>query len=285
MLKPSRWLLACVLVFVYCLGCGGEAQSNGWFFVQVTDTHWGARDGVSLTRRAVDMINALPVKVEFVAVTGDLFSDSIRNEEVVSEAVDAMKGLAMPVYYVPGNHDILKDDVERTRRLFEKHFGALNRKAEVEGVACLFLCTEMLGGETRSPGEVQRKWVEEACRVSGAGKPVLIFMHRPPIRDMLNGSDGDVSWDDQYDTRWSQLFDRHPEIKAVFAGHFHRDELCWIGAVPVHVASALARFWDRQPSFRLYQYQDGKINFWALYPERKAGAPGTIALPKTRKIR
>ena len=38
--------------------------------------------------------------------------------------------------------------------------------------------------------------------------------------------------------------------------------------VPVYVSAALARFWDRQPSFRLYQYQGGRINYWTLYPER-----------------
>jgi len=274
MRKPSRWLLGCLLVFVYCIGCGAEAPGKGWFFVQLTDTHWGARDGVSLTRKAVEMINALPVKIEFVTVTGDLFQDSIRKENVVEEGRAAMKELKVPVYYVPGNHDLLKADMANTAGLFEKDFGPLNRKVEIQGVNCLFLCTEMMEGETRSPGDVERSWIENTLR--GSHLPVLLFMHRPPIRDMINGSDGEVSWDDVYDTRWEALFDRHPEIKAVFAGHFHRDEVFWIGAVPVHVAPALARFWDRQPAFRLCQYKGGRINYWTLYPERteRAAAGG-----------
>jgi 3',5'-cyclic AMP phosphodiesterase CpdA len=218
------------------------------------------------------MINALPVRVEFVVVTGDVFSDSIRRDDVREEGLAAMKDLKAPVYYVPGNHDLLQSDRTRTAGLFEKHLGPLNRKTEIRGVTCLFLCTEMEEGETRSPGAVEREWVEEALGEGQAGQAALLFMHRPPVRDLLNGSDGAVSWDDPYDTRWADVFSRHPEIKAVFAGHFHRDVMCWIGAVPVYVAPAVARFWDRQPAFRLYQYKGGRINYWTLYPER----------PKTR---
>lgn len=245
---------------------GGEPATGSFYFVQLTDTHWGARDGVFMTRQAVAMINSLPVKVEFVVVTGDLFSDSIRKEDVVAEGLAAMKGLKAPVYYVPGNHDLLKADMARTSQLFEKHFGPLNRAVTVGGVTCLFLCTEMKEGESRYPADVEREWIDKA--LPGGTSAVLLFMHRPPLHDLLNGSDGAVSWDDEYDSRWESYFGRHPEIKAVFAGHFHRDIMGWIGTVPVYVAPALARFWDRQPSFRLYRYTGGHVNYWTLYPER-----------------
>lgn len=263
-----RWVSLWILVFA----AHGRAEpvkksASTFYFVQITDTHWGARDGVSLTRRAVATINSLPVKVEFVVLTGDLFSDSIGRDEVVSDGLAAMKPLKMPVYYLPGNHDITKIDHRRTQKIFEDRFGPLNRSVDIQGVRCLFMCTEMQEGETRSPGQVERTWLEQQMVENKAHKPVLVFMHRPPIRDMINGSDGAVSWDDQYDSRWERTFDEHPEIKAVFAGHLHRDELCWISGVPVYVSSALARFWDRQPSFRLYEYKEGRMNYWTLYPE------------------
>lgn len=265
----ARWVVLIVIMMA------GSASAERFYFVQISDTHWGARDGVALTRRAAEMINALPVKIEFVVVTGDVCSDSILKEPVVQEGQDALKGLKAPLYYVPGNHDILKTDRVRTSAQFEKSFGPLNRKVEVRGVMCLFLCTETMEGETRPPAEVERLWLEDKLESGKNRKPVLIFMHRPPIFDMVNGSDGQVSWDHPYDTRWGSLFEGHPEIKGVFAGHFHREELRWIGAVPVFVAPALARFWDRQPSFRLFEYNNGQLNYWALYPERGSAAKRT----------
>lgn len=271
----GRWVIA--LAIVLLAGCApaepakkaaARAADERFYFVQVSDTHWGARDGVTMTRRAVEMINALPVKVEFVAITGDIFADNILKEAVVKDGLDALKGLKPVVYHVPGNHDIVKADIAPTRAAFEKILGPLNQVVEVRGVACLFLCTEMTEGETRVPGEVQRRWVKEALDSRKGRKPALIFMHRPPIFDLINGSDGQVSWGHPYDTRWAELFADHPEVKAVLAGHFHRDEMRWIGAVPVFVAPALARFWDRQPAFRLFEYNKGQLNYWTLYPER-----------------
>ena len=70
---------------------------KAFYFVQLTDTHWGARDGVTQTRQAVEMINALPVAIEFVVVTGDVFSDSIQRDDVRENGLAAMKGLKVPV--------------------------------------------------------------------------------------------------------------------------------------------------------------------------------------------
>jgi len=236
-----------------------------FYFVQITDLHWGARDGVSLTRRAVEAINTLPVVPSFVAVTGDLFSDSIRNDQVVKEGLAAVKGLKPPVYFIPGNHDITKTDAATTTQAFELLFGPVNRKAEVNGVVCLFVCTEPTDAGTHRPGEIQRDWISK--NIGSGRKPVLVFMHRPPLRDMLTGSDGEVSWDDKVDSRWVRLFETRPEIKAVFAGHWHRDELGWVGATPVYVCPAVARFWDRKPAFRLYEYDHGRVSYWTLFPE------------------
>ena len=249
-------------------GAGPASAPVSFYFVQMSDTHWGARDGLAMTRSAVGMINALPVKIEFVTITGDIISDSSRKADVMAEGLAVMKGLKVPVYYVPGNHDLVKGDVAETSVRFEKNLGPLNRAVDIEGVLCLFVCTEMKEGQARHPAEVEREWIDNTLR--GNRTSVLLFMHRPPLYNLVNGSDGVVSWEDEYDARWKSFFDRHPEIKAVFAGHFHRDVMGWIGDVPVYVAPAMARFWDRQPSFRLYRYQNGRLNYWTLYPERSA---------------
>lgn len=268
----SGWL---VLLLILVGGCA-PAQESGknavvgdshFYFIQITDTHWGAKDGIAMTRSAVELINHLPVRVEFIAVTGDLFADSIRNEQVVRDGVEALKGLTIPVHCVPGNHDIVQDDFSRTRSIFEKQFGAVEKKVMVKGVACLFLSTEIPSGEKRSAWQIERAAIEKM--IGPSTESVLIFMHRPPLRDLLGNEDNESEARGEVtDPRWTLLFEKHPAIKGVFSGHFHRDEMIWLGKVPVYVAPALARFWDRQPAFRLYEYKNGRINYWTLYPER-----------------
>lgn len=267
-----RWLVIVLLLVNGCApaGEGKTAAGSGgthFYFVQVTDTHWGARDGLAMTRSAVAMINRLPVKVEFVAVTGDLFADSIRKEEVVQEGVEVLKGLKVPVHCIPGNHDLPAGDFIRTRAIFEENFGPIQQRLVSKGVICLFLCTESSDDEKRSAWQVARTDIAKMLGAETAD-PVLIFMHRPPVVDLLGGDDKTPEWGDETDPRWARLFEKYPAIKGVFAGHFHRGEMIWIGNVPVYVAPALARFWDRQPAFRLYEYKDGRLNYWTLYPER-----------------
>ena len=123
----------------------------------------------------------------------------------------------------------------------------------IKGVACLFLCSEICGGETRSAWQLERAAIEKMTE--GTADPILIFMHRPPLRDLFGNEGKEAeSWGEVTDPSWARLFEKYPAVKGVFAGHFHRDETIWIGEVPVFVAPALARFWDRQPSFRLYEY-------------------------------
>jgi UDP-2,3-diacylglucosamine pyrophosphatase LpxH len=266
------WL---VLALILAGGCAPARESEKtaaptgthFYFAQLSDTHWGAKDGIAMTRSAVELISQLPVRVEFVAVTGDLFADSIRNEQMVRDGVAVLKALKVPVYCVPGNHDVLQDDFSRTQALFDETFGVKEQRVVIKGVACLFLSSEIPPGEKRSAWQSERATIEKLIGASTG--PALIFLHRPPLRDVLgNEEKGAGSWSDVADSQWLRLFEKYPGVKGVFAGHFHRDEMIWIGAVPVYVAPALARFWDRQPSFRLYEYQDGRINYWTLYPER-----------------
>ena len=266
--KLKHWV---VLVLMLVTGCAPARESAGpvtgtngvsFYFVQISDTHWGARDGIAMTRSAIELINRLPVSVEFVTITGDLFADSIRKEQVVREGVDVLKGLKVPVYCVPGNHDLIQSDFSHTKGIFEEYFGPASRKVMVKGVACLFFCTEQPGG-----AQTECQELDKLLRDSAG--PVLVFMHRPPLHDLL-GNEGEdpEKWRELADSRWVQLFEKHPAVKGIFAGHFHRDEMAWIGAVPVYVAPAVARFWDRQPALRLYEYKNGRINYWTLYPER-----------------
>jgi 3',5'-cyclic AMP phosphodiesterase CpdA len=266
-----------------------KALPQRFYFAQITDTHWGALDGLAQTRKAVTALNRLPMRLEFVVHTGDVFADSIRNERVVQEGLEAMQALRAPVYYVPGNHDILKDAPEDTTRLFRMYFGEVNSRVEVRGVLCLFVCTELLPGDSRSPAQAQRETLAELTRGIG-GHPTLVFMHRPPVSDRLDPARRGDSAEEGGVGQWDAVLESAPGIKAVIAGHLHRDELHWIGRTPVYVAAPVARFWERQPSVRLYEYEDGRLQYWTIYlsdrvEDRSARAEGDQRPPYSKTVK
>lgn len=60
-------------------------------------------------RDAVAGLGALAAEVgaEFVVVSGDVFEDNQLAPRVVSQALEAMRAIGVPVYLLPGNHDPL----------------------------------------------------------------------------------------------------------------------------------------------------------------------------------
>src|SRR5437870_9981628 len=54
-----------------------ESAEDDFFFVQLSDTHWGFKgppnpEAANTLRQAVQAVNALPVRPDFIVFTGDL---------------------------------------------------------------------------------------------------------------------------------------------------------------------------------------------------------------------
>ena len=255
--------LLALLVALAGASRAAEPRSPHFYFVQVTDTHWGALDGLSLTRQIADAVNDLPLPVEFVVHTGDMLSDSIGKEDVVDKGLAAMRLFKMPVHYVPGNHDIQKKRPKSTAALYRKYFGPVSSTAEYQGVVCLFFYSEPLAGGPRLDGYDPLDWLNGQLKQAG-DKPVLIFQHTPVVKDFVK-SKNYPGWSDESRDTLESVLRRSPQVKAVIAGHFHRDELHWLGDTPLYVGSPVARFWERQPSFRIYEYRNGHLGYWTVY--------------------
>ena len=94
-------------------------------------------------------------------------------------------------------------------------------------------------------------------------KPVLLFQHSPWFDDYY-GNVLHPGWPENTRNRWAELVRSGP-VKAVITGHCHRDELHWEGDVPVYLGEAAARFWGRQPAFRIYCFKDGRLSYRTWY--------------------
>src|SRR6185295_3647362 len=102
---------------------GHGAGMGGLRFVQISDSHIGfdkpANTDVTATlRAAVAKIKAAPEPPSFVLHTGDLTHLSKPAEFDTLQQV--MTELSMPVFYVPGEHDVLEDDGKSFLQRFGK---------------------------------------------------------------------------------------------------------------------------------------------------------------------
>src|ERR1700728_603939 len=61
---------------------------------------------------------AAQVGAEFVVVAGDVFEDNQLAPKVISQSLEAMRAIGIPVYLLPGNHDPLDAASVYTSALF-----------------------------------------------------------------------------------------------------------------------------------------------------------------------
>jgi Icc-related predicted phosphoesterase len=261
--KYFLYLLIGIICTVCVIGYAEEEKKH-FYFVQITDTHLGDGDHLDRTRKAVELINNLPMKIKCVVHTGDITMNRIEDEKVVDSGLSVMKKLSVPTHYVAGNHDILQGKPEATRKKYLENYGGLISQAEYNGVLFIFVYTEPLRKSFTIADYRPLKELEEYLKKS-EGKPVIIFHHAPSAEDFYNNK-FHKGWKTDIKDKWVKLINSY-NVKAVIAGHFHRDELHWLENVPLYVSSPVAGYWGRQATFRIYEYSNGKIGYRTQYIE------------------
>ncbi len=239
-----------------------DAAAEGFYFVQLTDTHLGDKDHDEKTRQVVERINGLPMPIAFVAHTGDIMADRMEDLSAVTNGLAILAGLKAPIHFVPGNHDILPKRHSETAQIYTNHFGGLLTRREYHGVVFLFLYTEPLAKAFDVPSYEPLTALEAELKAAD-GRPVVVFHHTPSVEDFYRNR-MHAGWRRDLRDRWVALLNRYG-VKAVIAGHFHRDEHHWLGDVPLYVCPAVAGYWGRQVTFRIYEYRDGHVGYRSQY--------------------
>lgn len=239
-----------------------------FYFVQVTDTHFGSGKKyrhIERNQAVREAVNKLPLPISCVVVTGDVFSDKIYKDEIRARAKSHFDGFDKPVHFLPGNHDLRPGKyLETNTKTWQDTFGPLSHTADYHGVRFVFVYTEPLAKGFAQPGYDALAWLEATLDEAGE-MPVLVFHHTPSVDDFYN-NEMHPGWAEDIRRKWAALLNRH-NVKGVVAGHFHRDEMHWIGDVPLYVSTPVAGFWGRQACYRIYEYRNGKVGYRTQYIE------------------
>lgn len=160
---------------------GGELS-----FVQISDSHMGfnkaANPDVAATlQAAVDKINGLQVKPEFLLHTGDI--SQLSKPEQFDTVDQILKGAsAKDVFFVPGEHDVLDDD----SKLFLERYGKNAKGAgwysfDHKGIHFIALVNvlNLKAGGFGSLGQEQLKWIADDVQHLKSSTPIVVFAHVP----------------------------------------------------------------------------------------------------------
>ena len=170
------------------LGIIGEAQAQpagGLTFLQICDSHIGfdkpANPNPNATlEEAVAKIRALPSKPAFMIHTGDITHLSKVKEFDDAEKIISQAGTT--VHYVPGEHDIIDEEVKLYRERYGKNAkGAGWYSFDADGVHFIGLVNvvNLKAGGLGNLGEEQLKWLEDDLKGKAASTPIVVFAHIP----------------------------------------------------------------------------------------------------------
>jgi predicted phosphodiesterase len=164
---------------------GHGSGSGDLRFVQISDSHIGfdkpANTDVTATlRAAIAKIKAAPEQPSFILHTGDLTHLSKPAEFDTLQQV--LSELSLPVFYVPGEHDVLEDEGKSYLQRFGKGTqGAGWQSFDKSGVHFIGLVNvvNLKAGGLGSLGKEQLEWLEKDVKRLKSSTPIVVFAHIP----------------------------------------------------------------------------------------------------------
>jgi 3',5'-cyclic-AMP phosphodiesterase len=180
------WTIAAGVPTSRAFGQDGESAPGALHFVQISDSHIGfnkpANPDVAATlQAAVDKINALPARPDFLIHTGDLTHESTAAQfDSLDHILQGAR--TQQAYFVPGEHDTYTDNGKQYLARYAKtlgakgsgwysfthrdvHFIGLNNSAVLDGLGHL--------------GEDQLQWLAADLQAQPASRPIVVFAHIP----------------------------------------------------------------------------------------------------------
>src|SRR5579871_3036650 len=164
-----------------------DAGKDGSFsFVQISDSHMGFnkpanQDVIGTLKAAVDKINGLPNRPEFLLHTGDI--SHLSRAEEFDNVDQILKGAsAKDVFFVPGEHDVLEDNGKSYLERYAKTAkGSGWYSFDHKGVHFIGLVNVMnlKAGGLGSLGAEQLEWMEGDVKHLKSSTPIVVFAHVP----------------------------------------------------------------------------------------------------------
>jgi len=226
---------------VFASGLAGAARaatspSQDFFFVQLTDTHWGFKgaanpEAANTLQRAVAAVNALDAAPDFVVFTGDLThttDDGKERRKRLAEFRDIIGALKVKtLHFIPGEHDASLDRGEA----FQEFFGATHHTFDHKGVH--FVALDNVSDPMGAIGEAQLKWLAADLAPLDKSQPIVVLAHRP-LFDLYPQWD----WATKDGAAAVKLLEPFANV-TVFYGHIHQEHHHMTGHIAHHAATSL----------------------------------------------
>ena len=220
-----------------CASMGGGGGLPDFYFVQLSDTHWGFNgpavnpDARGTLPKAIAAVNALEVQPDFIVFTGDLThttDDPAERRRRMAEFKDVVKALKNPnVRFMPGEHDASLDRGAAFKELFNDTYYTFDHK----GVH--FIAIDNVSDPGAKIGDEQLAWLAADLAKQPKDARIVVLTHRP-LFDLQPAWD----WATRDGDKAIELLMPYKNV-TVFYGHIHQENHRMTGHIAHHSAKSL----------------------------------------------
>ena len=220
-------------------GCATEGYgiaNNDFYFVQLSDCHWGFSgpanpDAAVTLRKAVVSVNALSEPPDFIVFTGDLThttDDPVERRRRMAEFKTIVADLKVKtVRFMPGEHDASLD----WGAAFKEYFGETHYTFDHKGVH--FIVLDNVSDPGARIGDEQLGWLQTDLAKLDKAAPIVVLTHRP-LFDLAPKWD----WATRDGATAIALLLPHQNV-TVFYGHIHQENHHMTEHIAHHAAKSL----------------------------------------------
>jgi 3',5'-cyclic AMP phosphodiesterase CpdA len=220
-----------------CAGVTSRSAVDEFYFVQLSDTHWGFNgpkvnpDAAGTLQKAVAAVNSLAQAPDFLIFTGDLTHTTDDPKERRSrmaqfrEIVSELK--VKTVHFMPGEHDASLDH----GAAYQEFFGKTHYTFEHKGVH--FIALDNVSDPAAKIGEAQLAWLADELKKLPQDAKIVVFAHRP-LFDLYPQWD----WATRDGEQAMALLMPYANV-TVFYGHIHQENHHMTGHIAHHSAKSL----------------------------------------------
>ncbi len=227
------------VVFASSLGPWGRALAaagQDFFFVQMTDSHWGFEgppnpEAKNTLQRAVAAVNALERQPDFVMFTGDL-THAIDDDKERQRRMTGFRSIVgdlsvKDVRFIPGENDAGLDNGE----MYKSLFGISNYSFDHKGVH--FVALDNVSDPNGLIGDNQLDWLRADLSKLDKAQPIVVFAHRP-LFELYAPWD----WATKDGAKAIDILTPYQNV-TVFYGHIHQEHHQMTGRIAHHAAESL----------------------------------------------
>ena len=220
-----RLLKLCLLLALVATSSLSFAQKRTPFFVQISDPQLGFISNteefsaeVELMKRITDKVNNL--KPDFVVFSGDLVNwGSNANMLAGFKQMCSKFNADIPLYFVPGNHDVENDAPAENVAAFIERYGhdRFVHKAKDYTVIGYNSCVI----KAKTPAEADEyACLEKALKKAKKNKPIILVAHHPMFVSSPEEKEIYENISVELRGKYLSLFEQYG-VDLVLSGHLH----------------------------------------------------------------